>query len=382
MLSVEVPTEWGVKTMAQSGQDRTRKQLLEWALRSEWDDLREEVFEEHLGRTLEAFDLAPEEAGDLIGPDRFAALVGWTMEALVATPLDDSGRTIIDTYLERRGRRETEPGRRYLHALRSARASLFRVLEVSPGRHLVVQDRLRESVPVTVRTRTATDGASPGDHMALRLIDLGGEIRLAGAGLWLAPDTIEILIVMLTAGPDADPANVAAALALKGLEETPENVDWLHRIAADPSPALAGASLGGLIVDETDVEPVGGDTPALYRVAFPVVGDLDELRARLNEDDRFRPDDDESTRELWEVCGLLPEMDDDEGTEIEGSLSRVIEMELVDGHLHLIAGVPESRDEAASVVAAVCDGLLGPPVESVVTIDELRLLFEATREEP
>jgi len=367
--------------MPQSGQDLTRKQLLDWALRSEWDDLREDVFEEHLGRTLEVFDLAPEEAGDLVGSDRFAALVGWTMEALVATPLDESGRTIIDAYLERRGRRETEVGRRYLRALRTARASLFQVLDVVPGRHLVVQDRLRDSVPVTVRTRTATDGASPGDHMALRLIDLGGEIRLAGAGLWVDPETVNALVTLLTVGEDADADHIAAALALKGLANRPDNVAWLHDIAADPSAALAGASLGGLIIAAVG-DGIEDDTPALYRVAFPVVGDLDAVRARLNEDERFRPEIEESERELWELCDILPEADEPDGDESEDALRRVIEMELVDGHLHLIAGLPDSRTEAASVVATVCDGLLGPPVESVVTVADLRLLFQATREEP
>lgn len=90
---------------------------------------------------------------------------------------------VVDDYLERRGRRESAQGRRYLEAMRDSTPSLYEVVEVDPGRCLTVRDLLVDGDAVTVFENLGSQAAAPWDRIAARIVVVNGERLFTGAVL-------------------------------------------------------------------------------------------------------------------------------------------------------------------------------------------------------
>jgi hypothetical protein len=90
---------------------------------------------------------------------------------------------VIDDYLDQRGWKESIQARDYLHALRGSVMSLYEVVEVKPGRGLVLRDLVRGGEPVEVNEQLGSRSAAIWDRIAARVLTIGGCHYLSGAVL-------------------------------------------------------------------------------------------------------------------------------------------------------------------------------------------------------
>ena len=86
---------------------------------------RQAVGEEHLGPVCDGFELSPLEISDALGEQGFARLMGCAFEDFLTCRFEPDQRNIVDDYLKRRGWKESEPGKRYLSALRHSVMSVY-----------------------------------------------------------------------------------------------------------------------------------------------------------------------------------------------------------------------------------------------------------------
>jgi len=93
------------------------------------------------------------------------------------------GRNVIDDYLDHRGWRESISGRDYLRGLRNSVMSLYEVVEVKPGRGLVLRDLVRDREPIEVDEQLGSESAARWDRIAARVLTIGGRHYLSGAVL-------------------------------------------------------------------------------------------------------------------------------------------------------------------------------------------------------
>ena len=127
------------------GADKAYENVLKWLAREEWQELCAKTIDEHVGAACDEFDLDPDSLEEELGPDVYGVVMGCAIEDAL-TRGNDAGVNAIDDYLKRRGWREGAPGRRYLEALRDSVMSLYEVVDVVPGSHLVLRDLVRGGV--------------------------------------------------------------------------------------------------------------------------------------------------------------------------------------------------------------------------------------------
>jgi hypothetical protein len=88
---------------------------------------------------------------------------------------------VIDDYLDQRGWKESIQARDYLRALRGSVMSLYEVVEVKPGRGLVLRDLVRVGEPVEVDDQLGSQSAAIWDRIAARVLSIGGWHYLSGS---------------------------------------------------------------------------------------------------------------------------------------------------------------------------------------------------------
>jgi hypothetical protein len=90
-------------------------------------------------------------------------------------------RNLIDDYLQRRGWRESVPGRRYLQQLSDSVLSLYEVIEVSPGRHCDLSDLVCGGEMLRVHEHMGTLNMVRWDRTSARILNMNGKTVFSGA---------------------------------------------------------------------------------------------------------------------------------------------------------------------------------------------------------
>jgi hypothetical protein len=106
--------------------DKAIRHLMNWADRPEWAREKSAALAAHLAPLCERLGRSQEElVQELAEHDYGGMLFGMMFEDLASRGLPPDGRNLIDDYLQRRGWRESAPGRRYLRQLRNSVLSLY-----------------------------------------------------------------------------------------------------------------------------------------------------------------------------------------------------------------------------------------------------------------
>ncbi|MEQ1953484.1 hypothetical protein [Mesorhizobium sp. CN2-181] len=155
--------------------------LIKWSNRDEWQDLFDDVFDEHFGPAFEDYGIDFEQLEKLIGEREMTNLWGCAFEDFVTRPAsEEDERTIVDDYLKRRGWKESPSARRYMEALRDSLFSVYEVSEIVPGQSMLLRDMIRGGEPVRVTEHSATRGLRDLDRLGCRVVEVAGKHRLAG----------------------------------------------------------------------------------------------------------------------------------------------------------------------------------------------------------
>ena len=169
--------------MGAPGHDKAVAAVMKWTQRDEWRDRFDDVVADHIDSVCEAFDIAPDELPEVLGPDAFAQLIGCAFEDFLTCDFEPDADNVVEDYLKRRGWKEPMPVKRYLHALRGSVMSLYEVVESAPGSHFLVKDLVRGGAPVRVDDKIASRDVARWDRLAARLLPIGGRTYMAGGVL-------------------------------------------------------------------------------------------------------------------------------------------------------------------------------------------------------
>jgi hypothetical protein len=169
--------------------------ILKWSRRPEWAPLFEEVLDEHLGEVLDEFELESTDVlAEKIGTLAYqTSIFGAAFEDFL-TRGNEEGESIVDEYLRRRAYKETVPGRRYLEAIGDSVMSLYEVLDVAPGSHLVLRDLVRGGEPARVEERSGSRQALKWDIVAARVVTHNQQQMLTGVVLLFETAEAQALI--------------------------------------------------------------------------------------------------------------------------------------------------------------------------------------------
>jgi len=148
------------------------------------------------------------------------------------------GRNVIDDYLDQRGWRESIPGRDYLRVLRDSVMSLYEVVEMKPGRSLVLRDLVRDREPIEVDEQLGSESATRWDRIAARVLTIGGRHYLSGAVLQFEQEPAEAVLRILRVEPEQ--AKQAIIERLPVLSE--DEARALDELVADRTIVLEGSA--------------------------------------------------------------------------------------------------------------------------------------------
>jgi hypothetical protein len=124
--------------------DKAIRNIMNWSKRPEWSEEQVAVFDVHLAPVCDRTDITQEVLIQELEEHGFGGMLsGVIFEDFISRRLPDE-RNIIDDLLQRRGWRESVPGRHYMQQLRDSVLSLYEVVEVSPGRHCDLRDLVRD----------------------------------------------------------------------------------------------------------------------------------------------------------------------------------------------------------------------------------------------
>ena len=151
-----------------AGADRAIGNVMDWACRDDWAEEWSYVLADHLVPVCDDLGIEPEGLESTLGSDGFGIVFACAAEDFLSRSFGDEGRNVVDEYLKRRGWRESGAAKTYLRALRASTMSLYEVVDLVPGRHLVVRDLIRGGEPVRVDERLGSQTAARWDRMALR----------------------------------------------------------------------------------------------------------------------------------------------------------------------------------------------------------------------
>jgi len=363
--------------------------LQKWFGHDRWAEHVDTTFYDFFGDLLADYDVDFERASELVGPAATAAMWGCHFEAAVTQPCEESDEgSILADYLKRRGWKESAATRRYLQALGDSIFSLHEVVEVIPGKSLVLKDRLLDGEPLLVTERAATAWLSAGDFLAARVVEIGGQYELTDGLFKMSNKAAESMIAFLHPAL----ARMEDVMAnMEDLEGTPPeeatalgkrmyldaNVATMVQVWLDEELSQHLKKLPPPSVNDDDeplvfvrlsyplLSPENAETleDRLDKARFLLVGGGDADWYWLNEGDVSEEREGMSAEGYRKREKLLVELED--GTTSLGRL------ELSDDRLDIAVNSLQRAEKIQLLLAPIVAGLIGPVSIDQRTMDQL-----------
>ncbi len=166
-----------------AGADKAVGNVMAWASRQDWADDWAQVLSEHLVPACEDLGIDADALEATLGDDGYGVVFVCAVEDFLSRSFGDGRGNVVDAYLKHRGWREAGSGKAYMRAVRASLLSLYEIVDLVPGRHLVLRDLIGGGEPLRVDERLGSQSAARWDRVALRLVSIGGRRCLAGGTL-------------------------------------------------------------------------------------------------------------------------------------------------------------------------------------------------------
>lgn len=184
-----------------------------WAARGRWKEECHRVLDEHLEPVCAKAGIDEGELAELLGEQLYETIQGCAFEDFLSRRIGPKARNVIDDYLDHRAWKESIQGRDYLRALRDSVISIYEVVEVKPGRGLVLRDLIKGGEPVEVDERLGSESAVRWDRLAVRVLTIAGRHHLSGAVLDFPHEAAETVLRIFRESPERLKATLADQLA-------------------------------------------------------------------------------------------------------------------------------------------------------------------------
>jgi hypothetical protein len=218
--------------------DKAIRNVMTWAQRPEWPDEQAAVFEDHLAPVCDRIGISQEELVQELEEHGYGGMLfGMLFEDFVSRRLTGD-RNLIDDYLQRRGWRESVPGRRYLQQLRDSALSLYEVVEVSPGHHCELRDLVRGNKTIRVHEQLGTLNMVKWDRIAARVLEVNRKTVFSGGILPYHRETSQSLLKVLAKSRKQFEKDLARLVDKESLARLRASEDMDERFLQDACPAF------------------------------------------------------------------------------------------------------------------------------------------------
>jgi hypothetical protein len=366
-----------------AGADKAIGNVVAWASRDEWADDWTHVLADHLAPVCDDLGIEFDALETTLGSDGYAIVFACAVEDFISRSFGDEQRNAVDEYLKRRGWRESSSGKTYLRALRASVISLYEVVDLVPGRHLVVRDLIRGGDPVRVDERLGSQAAARWDRMALRLLSVGGRPSLAGGALHFPHEVATSLLEAInrTAKQERSAAKRRAKRAGQ-----PEDIP-LEKIKAELLPDLAPLftrtwllyTLGRISQPPPRMVNFDGHDIVFTEVRYPIRPDTAaEIERRLDKAPLIERAVESEPVWTWLRGKTRPAVEpakvekqalsyDSESEDGRWTFARI---ELKPEALLLTCNSLERAETAKAKLAEMLEGLIGQPLASMQTLEQ------------
>lgn len=365
------------------GADKALDNLLVWSRRGDWPSLSGQIMEEHFAPVDDQFQLSEEQFAEILGEVGLTMFTGFVLEDFLSARFGENRDNVIDDYLKRRGWRESVPGKRYLQALRDSVPSLYEVIDLTPGRHLVLRDLIDEG-ELVVEDKLASETAVRWDRFAARVITFNKKNYLTGAILEFSHDVSEDILIAFSETTNEFKQRVVAGAQTCGDTDL-SNGTYSENYLLELRPRLfSSAWLGDTLQratgDSPEVRNRDGEEIVFAKVRFPVHADPHELQRRLDEVSAFDRTDQDVSHWSWIEDGnadigsrpgdgisIVNSQIDDAGNErrLLGSI------QFEGDNLVLTTNSKERAERGCQILATRLGELVGPPLTSLEALDQL-----------
>jgi len=361
--------------------DKAIRNIMNWADRPEWSDEQSAVFNTHLAPVCDRIGISQEELGEELAEHGYGGMLfGLMFEDFLSRRLPPDDRNVIDDYLERRGWRESVPGRRYLQNLRDSVLSLYEVVAVSPGHHCDLRDLVRGRETFRVHERMGTKNLVKWDRIAARVLTMNSKQVFSGGILPFPREASQSLLRVLTESRKQFNKKLSRAAGKKAAAKmlSSENLDELF--LQDACPAFTSIWLVHTLksLREPLPEMVNRDGEALVftETRFPFLAEqLEEIVQRLEAAPEWEHDNPDEHTWIW-----LPEPDTEAAKPQHSIAVDTLKsgqhpisgtLELKPGVLTLITNSMERAQRGQVVLEALLQGLVGPALSKLQTPEQL-----------
>ena len=372
--------------MKAPGAERAMKAVLKWAERESWRDVCDEIFQAHLEDACGLLDVDPDRVVDEVGPEFYTTLCLWAIEDFLTRRFEPDGISVVADYLRRRGWKEGAAVKGYLRGLGESVVSLYEVVEVAPGSHVMARDLLRPGEPIRLQDVTLSENAVLWDRMGLRVVEVNGRKHVTGSILLFSFDAADMLVRVFrsmmkrlqrdrpeTARQAADGAAWSRDTALQMMLASAARVftriwlaDSIDRLD-EPAPALKNFD---------------GEDIVSTEVVFAMDGAAEDIRRRLDAAEALVREADSEADWIWVGANPaaapdgppMPTGADAAADRVMGSLT-LAERDVV---LHVNSRRRATR--GAALIGGILDGLVGAPRTAVDTLEPAAAEPEASPE--
>jgi hypothetical protein len=363
------------------GAEEALEHIASWAARVRWKEECHRVLDEHLEPVCAKAGIDEGELAELLGEHHYQTIQGCAFEDFISRRVGPKARNVIDDYLDQRAWKESIPGRDYLRALRDSVMSIYEVVEVKPGRGLVLRDLIRGGEPVEVDERLGSVSAVRWDRLAVRVLTIGGRHHLSGAVLDFPHEAAETVLRIFRESPERLKGTLADQMAAltegerRGLDEM---LSDRTLVLGDAARLITGIWLAHTIKQLKAPPPsltnFDGEQVVLTKVRFPLaIENTAEVTGLLDE----MP---ELSREPEKLCWIWHRQDGKEtGPKAESGLSLaswdgtgalvLAHLELRGKWLVLEVNSLARADRGKQMIGQLLGGLVGAPVTETQSVE-------------
>jgi len=354
-----------------------------WAERTEWSGEQDAVVEAHLAPVR--VRVGEDELSQVLLDEGYGGMLfGIMFEDFLSRRLPPDNRNVVDDYLERRGWRESVPGRRYLQQLRDSVLSLYEVIAVSPGRYCDVRDLVRGGDPVRVHEHMGTQNMVKWDRIAARVLDTDnkndGKHRFSGGILPFPQEAAQSLLKVLTGSRKQFDKKLARAVGRQASAEVSAAINIDELFLRDAVPSFTSLwlthTLERLRVPLPEMVNHDGETLVFTETRFPFLAEhLEGITKRLDSDPAWERDAPGSLTWIWfpeaypqgnePQRGLAIETFKDGQRPISGTV------ELAPGAMILTTNSFERAERGKAALEGLLHGLVGPALSMLQTPEQL-----------
>jgi hypothetical protein len=353
---------------------------MNWAQRPEWSAEQKAVFDAHLAPVCDRIGISQEELGEELAEHGYGGMLfGLMFEDFISARLADD-RNIIDDYLQRRGWRESVPGRRYLQQLRDSVLSLYEVTEVSPGQHCDLRDLVRGGATHRVHEHMGTQNMVRWDHIAARVLTMNGKTVFSGGILPFPREASQSLLKVLTNSRKRFEKDLARLVDKETCKQLLASEELDEQFLQDTCPVFTNIwlvhTLERLHAPLPELVNRDGEALVFTETRFPFLADqLDEIARRLDAAADWERDSPEGYSWSW-----LPVTDAATGKASSGMSIESLHngqhplngtLELIHGVAKLTTNSTARTQRGQALLETLLQGLVGPALSSLQTPEQM-----------